>query len=93
VSYRPGQRVRVDDRQHEGHHRTPTYVKGETGTIERVYPAFCNPETLAYGGDGLPKQPLYLVCFDQCDLWHDYPGRADDRVCVDIFEHWLQDAE
>ena len=45
MSYRPGQRVRIDAREHEGHHRTPAYVKGKTGTVERVYPAFRNPET------------------------------------------------
>ena len=93
MSYRPGQRVRVDARDHEGHHRTPLYVKGKTGTVERVHPAFRNPETRAYGGDGQPKQPLYLVGFDQRDLWPDYRGRADDRLYVDVFEHWLQEAE
>jgi nitrile hydratase subunit beta len=93
VSYRPGQRVRVDARDHEGHHRTPAYVKGKTGTVERVHPAFRNPETRAYGADGHPKQPLYLVAFDQRDLWPDYRGREDDRLYVDVFEHWLQEAE
>jgi Nitrile hydratase beta subunit, C-terminal len=93
VSYRPGQRVRVDGREHEGHHRTPAYVKGATGTVERVYAAFRNPETRAYGGDGEPRQPLYLVSFDQRDLWPDYRGRPDDRLYVDVFEHWLQEAE
>jgi hypothetical protein len=30
-----------------------------------VYGTFGNPESLAYGGDGLPRQPLYLVRFEQ----------------------------
>jgi nitrile hydratase subunit beta len=93
VSYRPGQRVRVDAREHEGHHRTPAYLKGKTGTVARVHPAFRNPETRAYGDDGLPKQPLYLVGFAQSEIWPDYGGHADDRLYVDIFEHWLQEAE
>jgi nitrile hydratase subunit beta len=93
MSYRPGQRVRVDAREHQGHHRTPAYVKGKVGTVERVHGAFRDPETRAYGGDGEPRQPLYLVGFDQRDLWPDYRGRADDRLCVDVFEHWLQEAE
>jgi nitrile hydratase subunit beta len=92
VSYRPGQRVRVDAREHEGHHRTPAYLKGKTGTVERVYPAFRNPETRAYGDDGLPKQPLYLVGFAQCDVWPDYGSHVDDRLYADVFEHWLQEA-
>ena len=23
----------------------------------------------------------------------DYPGHADDRLFVDVFEHWLQEAQ
>jgi nitrile hydratase subunit beta len=92
VSYRLGQRVRVAGRDHDGHHRTPGYLKGKTGTIERVYESFTNPETRAYGADGLPKQTLYLVGFRQCDLWSHYRGRDSDRIYADIFEHWLEQA-
>jgi nitrile hydratase len=93
VSYRAGQRVRVAARWHDGHHRTPAYVKGKVGSVESVYASFPNPETRAYGGDGLPKQQLYRVGFAQCDVWSNYHGRAGDRIYVDIFEHWLEDAE
>ena len=93
MSYRPGQRVRVAAREHDGHHRTPAYLKGKTGTVERVHSSFRNPETHAYGEDGLPKQPLYLVGFAQRDVWPGYAGPAEDRLFVDVFEHWLQEAE
>ena len=76
-----GKRVRVSDRRHAGHHRTPAYVKGRTGVIVRVHGTYPNPETRAYGEDGLPEQRLYLVALD---------GEARDRVCADIFEHWLE---
>ena len=91
--YRPGERVRVAARAHAGHHRTPGYLKGKTGRIERVHASFRNPETRAYGGDGLPEQPLYLVEFEQRDVWPDYRGRADDRIYADVFEHWLEEAD
>ncbi len=93
MTYRPGQRVRVAARAHEGHHRTPGYLKGRTGTVERVHAAFRNPETRAYGAEGLPEQRLYLVGFAQRDLWPDYRGHADDRIYADVFEHWLEEAE
>jgi hypothetical protein len=93
VTYREGQLVRVADRPHEGHHRTPGYVKGKTGRVERANGSFTNPETRAYGDDGLPEQPLYLVAFAQRDVWPDYRGSADDRIYVDVFEHWLEEAE
>jgi nitrile hydratase subunit beta len=93
MTYRPGQRVRVATRPHQGHNRTPGYVKGKTGTVERVHASFTNPETRAYGGDGLPAQPLYLVGFAQHDVWPDYAGQGSDRIYLDLFEHWLEDAE
>ncbi len=92
MTFAPGQRVRVSDRPHSGHHRTPAYLKGATGTVERVHPAFRNPETRAYGGDGLPEQPLYLVAFGPRELWPDYRGAGEDRIYADVFEHWLEEA-
>ena len=54
----------------------PGYVKGKIGSVERVHASFTNPETRAYGADGLPKQPLYLVGFAQRDVWPDYRGHG-----------------
>ena len=82
MKYSVGQRVRVSAREHDGHHRTPGYVKGLAGTVERVHASYPNPETRAYGSDGLPEQPLYLVAFSS----------GDDRIYADIFEHWLEEA-
>jgi hypothetical protein len=93
MKYRPGQRVRVAARSHGGHHRTPGYVKGKTGSIECAHASFTNPETRAYGEDGLPEQPLYLVRFAQSHVWPDYGGSGDDGIYVDVFEHWLEKAE
>ena len=89
--FRPGDRVRVRFEDRPGHIRTPWYVRGKSGWIERVYGNFENPESLAYGGDGLPKRTLYLVAFKQADVF----GAAEapkDKVLVDIYEHWLDPA-
>ena len=93
MRYGAGQRVRVAARPHEGHHRTPGYLKGKTGSVERVHGSFTNPETRAYGADGLPVQPLYLVSFAQHDVWPGFRGPAADRIYVDVFEHWLEEAD
>ena len=90
MTFAPGDAVRVADRAHAGHHRTPGYLKGKTGRIARVHAAFANPETRAYGADGLPRLRLYLVEFAGSDLWPSAQG--DDRVCADLFEHWLEPA-
>jgi nitrile hydratase len=89
--FKPGDpvRVRADDRL--GHIRTPFYIRGKTGWIERVHGDFLNPESLAFGGDGLPKRTLYLVAFTQGDVWGTSKG-AKDKVLVDIYEHWLDPA-
>lgn len=92
MRFSPGDRVRVAGRSHEGHCRTPGYLKGKTGLVERVHGSFTNPETRAYGSDGLPKQPLYNVAFVQSDLWPGYRGPAGDRLYVDVYEHWLEEA-
>jgi hypothetical protein len=92
VRYRVGERVRVAARAHQGHHRTPGYLKGKTGTVERLQASYTNPETRAYGENGLPEQPLYLVGFAQREVWPDYRGDPGDRIYADVFEHWLEGA-
>ncbi len=90
--FAPGDRVFVDKRYPRGHCRTPFYIRGKTGVIERICGQFANPEDLAYGRGGLPKRPLYRVRFRQTDLWPAYTGEADDTVDVEIYEHWLRPA-
>jgi len=90
--FRPGDSVRVLAEFPPGHVRTPFYIRGRIGWIERVHGEFLNPESLAYGRDGLPKQPLYQVGFHQPEVWEDYKTSPQDKVYVDIFEHWLEPA-
>jgi nitrile hydratase len=92
VTYWVGEPVTVAARAHSGHHRTPSYIKGKTGRIERVHTAFRNPEPRAYGDDGLPEMTLYLVSFARSDLWPDIRVGGAHRVYVDVFEHWLEEA-
>jgi nitrile hydratase subunit beta len=90
--FEPGEAVRVRAEEKSGHIRTPNYVRGKTGQIEKVLGTFRNPESLAYGGSGLPEKPLYKVGFRQSDLWDGYAGPADDTLYIDIYEHWLEPA-
>tara|TARA_A100001037_G_scaffold274691_1_gene272654 strand:+ start:445 stop:735 length:291 start_codon:yes stop_codon:yes gene_type:complete len=85
----PGDSVRVIETHPPGHRRTPYYIRGKVGEIERVCGKFPNPEELAYGFDGLPKKTLYRVRFKQTDVWENYSGPDADTVDVDIYEHWL----
>ena len=88
--FAPGDSVQVRLAFPPGHIRTPHYVRGKTGVVERICGEFANPEELALGRDGQPLQPLYRVRFRQQDLWPDYDGRGQDTVEVEIYEHWLE---
>jgi nitrile hydratase beta subunit-like protein len=90
--FEPGDPVRVRPDEKPGHVRTPAYVRGKTGRIEGFLGAYKNPESLAYGGSGLPESPLYKVGFRQTDLWEEYAGSPDDVLYTDIYEHWLEPA-
>lgn len=86
----PGDLVRVREAYPIGHVRTPYYIRGKSGVIERLCGAYPNPEELAYARPGLPRQPLYRVRFRQRDVWQDYRGKDDDTVDIEIYQHWLQ---
>ena len=90
--YEVGDAVRVRSYFPPGHRRTPRYIRGKTGTIERICGAFPNPEELAYGFDGEPKRVLYRVRFAQKDVWPAYEGPERDLIEMEIYEHWLEAA-
>ena len=91
--FAPGARVWIRDDWPEErgpcHIRTPHYVRGRTGTVERALGAFPNPEDLAFARPA-PLRVLYHVLFDQPPIWHE--GAEGDTVLVEIFEHWLEPA-
>ncbi|MCH7736442.1 MAG: nitrile hydratase subunit beta [Chloroflexi bacterium] len=88
--FKVGDQVRIRVGVPPTHFRTPEYIQGKQGMIDTLWGAFPNPESLAYGGDGLPAQPLYQVAFAQTDLWRDYKGPATDTLLIDIYENWLE---
>ena len=92
AKFKPGDSLRVRTGSPPGHFRTPAYIQGKTGSVITVHGAFRNPASLAYGGDGLPKQFLYLVRFDQSRVWSRYTASPRDTLCIDLYEHWLEPA-
>jgi nitrile hydratase len=88
--FAPGAVVRVRRMDGPGHIRTPWYLRGRTGRVERVCGHFANPEELAFRRPGLPAIPLYRVRFALADLWG---GEGGDTLDAEIFEHWLEAAD
>ena len=74
------------------HYRTPAYIQGHTGRVVALCGVYPDPESLAHGGDGRPRQPLYRVEFPQSALWPGYRGAPGDVLQADIYEPWLSPA-
>ncbi len=75
--FAPGDAVLVRDdwpeRRGPCHIRTPHYLRGRPGTVQRVLGAFANPEDLAFARPA-SKRVLYHVLFEQPPVfgrkWH-----------------------
>ena len=86
-----GDRVRVISNKFPiGHYRTPMYIRGKIGRIERILKKFLNPEEEGYGKNVGSKIQLYLVSFNQNDVWSNYLGNINDELGIEIYEHWLE---
>lgn len=87
----PGQSVRVklDWPETRGpcHIRTPYYLRGRNGVVERHLGRFPNPEDLAFARPARELE-LYHVRFDQPAIWGE--GASGDAIVVEIFETWLE---
>lgn len=85
-------RVRVRSINPPGHVRTPGYLRGRTGEIERVLGRFGDPEALAYG---LPPKArrLYRVRFTMGEIWGAEAEAPGDTLDAEIYEHWLEPAD
>ena len=87
-----GDAVRIATRAPIGHYRTPAYVRGKAGRVERVLDRFVNPEEEGFGRNAGSEVRLYRVRLKQRDVWPDYRGGDADELQIEIFEHWLERA-
>ena len=81
-------KVRVRQMFPPGHVRTPYYLRGKTGQIERSLGPFGNPEQLAYGG-AADKLPMLRVQFTMREIWGPEAENPDDTLDAEIYAHWL----
>ena len=90
AAFAPGDRVRVRNQHPYGHTRTPRYVRGHVGTIDRDHGVFVFPDTHAVDGQKKP-QHVYAVRFEARELWGPQGGRAD-AVYLDLWDDYLEPA-
>ncbi|MEM7505882.1 MAG: SH3-like domain-containing protein [Pseudomonadota bacterium] len=89
--FKPGDVVQVRKGPAPGHIRTPWYLRGKTGRVERICGAFGNPEELAYRRPG-GEVPLYRVRFSMAEIWGEETDTPGGTLDAEIFEHWLEGA-
>ncbi len=85
-----GDKISVSRRSSTGHCRTPAYIRGKTGLIERNCGNFRNPEQLAENIKNADIIPLYRCVFKQHDIWDNYDGPETDTLELEIYEHWIE---
>lgn len=91
--FRPGQRVKVLERFPLGHYRVPLYLRGRTGTVERlVQPAIDNEEE-GFGRNAGVHRHYYRIAVPMADIWAGYAGGRQDRLYIEVFETWLEEVD
>jgi nitrile hydratase subunit beta len=88
-TFKPGDRVRVRTDYVPGHMRMPGYIRGKTGVVVGVSPAYPFPDAHAHGVEAA-DEPTYDVRFRTEDLWADAADRA--LVHAGVFESYLEPA-
>ena len=91
-----GDSVRVREehllcRHRKPHLRTPGYLFGCDGVVDRYRGSFADPEFLAFRGKD-KKQHLYTVRVKMVDVWPDYEGDHTDTIGVEVYQNWLDAA-
>ena len=81
--------VRVKTWMPPGHIRTPAYLRGKIGVVERALGPFENPEELAYGRHGTERD-LFRVRFTMNEVWGENAECPTDTLDAEIYAHWLE---
>ncbi len=82
-----GDKVRVRTEHIPGHVRAPGYIRGKTGVVVGISPAYPFPDAHAHGIHA-EDEPTYDVRFNAEELW---PNSADPaQVHVGVFESYLE---
>ena len=84
--------MRVRHDMPPGHVRTPAYLRGKIGWVERTLGPFPNPEQLAYRHAG-QHLPLMRLRFTMAEVWGDAADIPQDTIDAEIYSHWLEPAD
>src|SRR5262249_38918882 len=89
--FRPGDRVRVLTRAPVGHYRVPLYLRGRSGSVERVIePRGLDNEEEGFGRNAGSKRHYYRIAVPMTEIWPAYAGSPRDGLRIEVFETWLE---
>jgi nitrile hydratase subunit beta len=87
--FKVGQHVLTQRVGSERHSRLPRYVRGLTGTVERIQPAHVLPETHAHF-EAENAQHVYKVGFPSASIWG--ADAEPFTLTIDLWESYLEAA-
>lgn len=85
-----GDRVRVRALGDTGHVRIPHYTRGYVGEMVQYCGQYLNSEDLSLGRTNGQAIDLYRVRLPQSQLWNGEPHPRQDRLVLDVHDHWLE---
>jgi len=88
--FEAGDRVQARRIETSGHTRSPRYIAGKIGTVERDLGVFHFPDTRV-SGHGDKPQHTYFVRFEARELWGD-EASARDTLIIALWEDYLDPA-
>jgi nitrile hydratase subunit beta len=88
-SFAIGDRVRVKNEFVSGHVRMPGYIRGKSGVVVGISPAYPFPDAAAHNLQA-QNERTYDVSFRSEDLWPQAADRA--TIHVGVFESYLEKA-
>ena len=89
--FQPGDRVRILTRSPVGHYRVPLYLRGKTGSVEKVIePRGLDNEEEGFGRNAGSKRHYYRIALPMTEIWPAYAGSPRDGLRIEVFETWLE---
>lgn len=90
AKFKPGERVRVRELPAMFYTRTPEYCRGAEGVIAEVTCETPAPEDETWDREDARPEWMYIVRFNQAELWDNYTGPRNDTLQTEIPERWLE---
>jgi hypothetical protein len=70
--------------------RTPEYCRGARGVVAEVSYESPAPEDETWDREDAKPEWMYIVRFNQAELWDNYSGSPKDTLQTEIPERWLE---